>query len=1453
MKNSSFIACVIAFYLTAGNLLADSPRERTLIDSGWRFYLGDPADITNPSETNVTYYPEISNLEKLQSGDVSGSTSETNLMTLRPSLNGLGENVSFVQTSFNDSSWRTLNLPHDWVVELPFSSGGDKGHGYKAGINGTTSTNTIAWYRRTFTLPSSYINKTLWLEFDGVYRNCLVWLNGHIIGRNVSGYSSASFDISQYANPGGTNVLVVRVDASRFEGWFYEGAGIYRHVWLVKTDPVHVAHWGTYVTNALSGSNAVVTIRTQVNNDGASSTNCNLTSSIFDASSNLVATATESVPISAGASNIVTQTLTITNARLWSLNFPNLYQLASTVTQSGVTNDIYTTPFGVRTITWDPNNGLFLNGQHIEAKGVCNHQDFEGIGLAMPDRIQYYRLERLKGLGFNAIRTSHNSPTPELLADCDQLGMLVMDEHRRLGWDPESLGQLQRDITRDRNHPSVFMWSLANEETLQGTTTGGMIMQAMTNLAHQLDPTRLCTAAMNGSWGSGFSTNVDVQGFNYHEGNESSYHSSHPNQPTIATEDGSQVGDRSIYTNLNSYVTAYDIFNSGVGWSQTEEGMLQFYSAHSFVAGFFNWTGFDYRGEPTPTSWPTISSHFGILDTCGFPKDNAWYFQANWLTKPVLHIFPHWNWAGREGQPIDIWCFSSCDTVELFLNGVSQGAKTVNIQSHLEWNVGYAAGTLMAIGSIGGQPVITNTVVTTGSPSAITLQPDRSTILADGCDVSLVTVAVVDSQGIVVPTASNSVTFTISGGTILGLGNGDPNCHQSDQPTNGIGTRSVFNGLAQVLVQSSTQPGAITLTATSAGLTSTSVIIAASSTLPVPAMPTGVVALAGQTKINVGWDVVPGALTYNLKRATTPGGPYTVIASSTADIGYVDASVVGGTTYYYVVSALNAAGESVNSAEISASLPSTGLPPGWTDADIGAVGLVGSATYNNAKFTVSGSGSDVWKTNDAFNFAYEPLNGDGTLITRVASQQNTSGWAKSGIMFRDSVAANAAYAFLMVSPSDGVSFQYRSANGVSAAQVANAPGIVAPEWLELVRSGGTFTGYYSADGSSWTQIGSASVTMVSGALAGLAVCAHNNTALNTSGFDNVSFTGNTPDFTVSATPASQTVIAGNSTSYTVTVGAANGFTGSVSPSVAGLPSGASGSFNPASVTGSGTSTLTVSTATGTTTGSFPLTITGTSGSLAHSNTVTLVVNPPPVPDFSLSASPSSLTIIQGSNGVSTITVNPLNGYTGTVSLSASGLPSGVTDSFNPSSTTGTSTLTLTASSTATIGTSTITITGTDGTLTHTTTISLTVNPTVSFSGIYQIQNEASGLVLNNQGRLTNNAPITQWKVTTSSNLDWTFIATSNGYYQINSAKSGLDAVVQGASTANGAGIVQWSFGSSGDDQWQPQQNSDGSYTFVNLHSGLVLEDPGSSTNTSTQMDQWSSNGGSNQKWNLLKQ
>ena len=982
LNSVRFVLCLLAMVFA----FAASGRERMLIDSGWRFQLGDPPDVT----TNVTVYPEISDLAKLQIGDVN---LETSLQGARPDpvATHAGENVSFVMTNYNDSAWRALDLPHDWVAELPFTSSGDVGHGSKA-----TSGNSIGWYRRTFTLPAEDAGKIMWLDFDGVYRNALIWLNGHCVGRNVSGYAPNWFEVTPYVNAGGTNVLVVRVDATRTEGWFYEGAGIYRHVWIEKTDPVHVAHWGTFVaTTVLAGSNATVTIQTTVTNQSGLAVNGSLTSTIQDADSNSVAASTAALSLAAGQGTIVTQSVFVANAKLWSLQFPHLYTLVSSVSNADLLADECRTPFGVRTVRFDPTNGVFINGQRVEIQGMCNHQDHAGVGSALPDRLQYFRIERLKEMGVNAYRTSHNAPTAELLEACDRLGMLVLDENRRVGYDSEALGQLERLVRRDRNHPSIFCWSLANEEfSIQGTATGATVMQTMQNLVHSLDTTRLCTAALN-SWGSGFSSVLDVQGFNYQLSAVDSYHGGHSTSNILGTETASTVTTRGIYTNdaLNGYVQSYDIQYPSVSLGESAETWWPFYAARPWSSGGFCWTGFDYRGEPTPYGWPCISSHFGIMDTCGFPKDLFYYYQANWTLKPVLHVFPHWNWAGREGQPINVWVFGNCDLVELFLNGASLGQKALNVQGHVEWNVPYSAGTLQAVGYLNGQSVTTNTVETSGSPAAIALIPDRSVIRADGRDVSVVTVQVLDLSGHVAPIATNLVKFNITGGRIIGVGNGNPSSHESDQASQ----RSVFNGYAQVLVQSTNNPGFISLTATSPGLVSTNLTIATVVNLSGPAIPEGVAVLSSNKLNMVSWDVVPGAITYNVKRSTTSGGPYTVIASDTGAINFLDMDVTNLVTYYYVVSAVSENGEGADSVEVSATPLVSPIP---------TVPSALEATRGDMQATLTWSGSSG-ATN--YNLKYSTTSGGPypTVIKTAATGQVVSGLANDTTYYFVVSAANA--------------------------------------------------------------------------------------------------------------------------------------------------------------------------------------------------------------------------------------------------------------------------------------------------------------------------------------------------------------------------------------------------------------------------------------------------------------
>jgi beta-galactosidase len=446
------------------------------------------------------------------------------------------------------------------------------------------------------------------------------------------------------------------------------------------------------------------------------------------------------------------------------------------------------------------------------------------VGEAIPDRIQEYRLERLKWMGSNACRTSHNPPTPEFLDACDRMGMLVMDETRMMSSNPEGLSELERLIKRDRNHPSVFIWSLANEEPEQGNTRGARIVATMKRLQRRLDPSRLCTTAMNNGYGGvGVSTVVDVQGFNYNDGQIDAYHHAHPQQPMIGTETASSLATRGIYANdaARGYMSAYD--TEKPAWGNTAEEWWSFYDEREFLAGGFAWTGFDYRGETTPYKWPCISSHFGILDTCGSAKDTAYYYKTWWGAEPVLHLLPHWNWAGKEGQEIEVWTYCNQESVELFLNGASLGSQAVKKNGHLAWKVKYAPGTLEARASKGGRVVLSDKRETAGPAAKIIAAADRTKIAADGQDLTVINVTVVDAQGRPVPMADNMVTFAVNGpGTVIGVGNGDPSCHEPDKASQ----RSAFNGLCMAIVQSKRgEAGAVTITVASAGLDGATVVV----------------------------------------------------------------------------------------------------------------------------------------------------------------------------------------------------------------------------------------------------------------------------------------------------------------------------------------------------------------------------------------------------------------------------------------------------------------------------------------------------------------------------------------------------------------------------------------------------------------------------------------------------
>jgi beta-galactosidase len=729
-------------------------RERLLLDFGWKFHLGNDWGFGQ-------------NLAKAGTG--SGPAS----------------------MSISDASWRTVNLPHDWVVELPFDSSADSGHGFKP-VGPGYPQNSVAWYRRTFDLPKTDAGRRLWLEFDGVYRDCDVFVNGWFVGHHNSGYDSFHYDITDVANCGGKNLVAVKVDASQFEGWFYEGAGIYRHVWLVKTAPVAIAPDGIFVysqfENNVPEGQATIQLRTKVINRQKVASPAKVTWSIIAPDGKTIGAggAHETSEIGPGLETEFSRELGLSSPVLWSPESPNLYKLITAVEVDGNVVDQKETEFGIRTVAFDPDKGFLLNGKPYELYGTCNHQDMAGVGAALPDRLQYFRVEKLKAMGCNAIRTSHNAPTPELLDACDHLGMLVMDENRLLGSDAANLNQFKGQIQRDRNHPSVAIWSLANEEfTVQDTPAGKRVADTMQTLLQRLDPTRPITyaAPVGDDYEQNINSVIEVRGWNYHVGQDmDDYHREHPAQPEVGTEQASTVSTRGIYTNdtVRGYVSSYDLNEQP--WSTTAERWWSYFADRPWLSGGFIWTGFDYRGEPTPYGWPCINSHFGVMDMCGFPKDLYYYYQAWWTDQPVLHLLPHWNWPGKEGQEIPVWCFSNCKEVELFLNGKSLGRKTMKPNSHLEWMVNYEPGALSAQGyDNDGKLIATTKVETTGEPAAVQLEPDRAAINADGEDVSVITVSVRDAQNRIVPVATNPVDFDLAGpGKILGVGNGDPSCHEPD-------------------------------------------------------------------------------------------------------------------------------------------------------------------------------------------------------------------------------------------------------------------------------------------------------------------------------------------------------------------------------------------------------------------------------------------------------------------------------------------------------------------------------------------------------------------------------------------------------------------------------------------------------------------------------------------------
>lgn len=798
---------------SASALPAEAPREQLLFDFDWKFKFGNSNDPT----------------KDLDFGFGQGDFAKTG-------------DFKFAKAGFDDSKWRSLNLPHDWAVELPFVNDKEQAsHGFKP-LGRRYPETSVGWYRREFDIPATDKGRRVWVEFDGAFRDVLVFVNGCFIGRNNNGYAPFRFDLTDFLSYGEKNYIVLRVDATFGDGWFYEGAGVYRHVWLTKTDNVYLGKWESYIRPEVKGNNATLSLGTVVRNEGGKAESASVKWKIVDAKGATVATAeapAQSVAVDGEAT--YTATAQLRNPALWSPDEPNLYTAIVTVESDGKARDAERVNFGVRTATFTAGKGFFLNGKSVKLMGTCNHQDHAGVGAAVPDAVQWFRLAVLKEMGGNSVRTSHNMPTPEWVDCCDRMGMMMMCETRQMSSSQEGMEQLSLMVKRYRNSPSIVLWSIGNEEwLLQGPMAeqGARIGADMVRRCHELDPTRVVSAAVNGNNEKGVSEALDIIGFNYNLKFPEKYHAEHPNRPIYGSETSSAISTRGDYSTdpLRNTVNSY---TGVVPWGETPEEWWKFYGTREWLAGGFAWTGFDYRGEPTPYGWPSVNSQFGIVDMCGFPKDYFYYYKAWWGKKPVVHVFPHWNWTGREGDEIPVWVYSNLEEVELIVNGKSQGKQKVPQFGHVEWKVRYEPGAIEARGFKGGKMVLSEKRETTGEATQIRLTADRPEINADGEDVAIVKVEALDSQGRLVPVAGNKIAFKITGaGKLIGVGNGDPNCQESDKEPK----RSLFNGLAQVILQSTKTPGEIQIEATKDGwegpaLTSAKLVITTKQVEARPAVP----------------------------------------------------------------------------------------------------------------------------------------------------------------------------------------------------------------------------------------------------------------------------------------------------------------------------------------------------------------------------------------------------------------------------------------------------------------------------------------------------------------------------------------------------------------------------------------------------------------------------------------
>lgn len=802
MSIRSLISCSGALLLLAVTFLSscseENPRSRISFNAGWKFLLADEAGAA--------------------------------------------------QAVYDDSSWRLLDLPHDWSIEGEFSAT------HPATPGGGALPGGIGWYRKAFKVGPAEKDKLLYIEFDGVYRNSEVWINGHHLGKRPYGYSSFRYELTPWLKPGSEeNTVAVRVDnLLQPNSRWYSGSGIYRNVWLVATGKTAVDHWGTFITTPeVSADKALVQIGVSIRNLTGSAEKVSLVSSVYDADNIKVASAVTKNLQLTDTVTAVKQAVTVENPLLWSDKEPNLYRVVTDIIRGGKLADRYETITGIRSFEFDASRGFILNGKETKILGVCNHHDLGFLGAAVNTRAIERQLELLKEMGCNAIRTSHNPPAPELLDLCDRMGFIVMDEafdmwrisktkyDYSLDWDLWWRRDLEDMILRDRNHPGVIIWSIGNEVMEQWVRDGSgeAIATELAATVRKLDDTRPITAGCNDPTPTNpviASGALDLMGFNYHDSLWTRFPEAFPGKSVIGTETTSALATRGSYDmpsdvirrwparwdlpltegNADLSCSAYD--NCSAPWGSTHEVSWKLIRDNAFLSGMYIWTGFDYLGEPTPYPWPARSSYFGIIDLAGFPKDVYYMYQSEWTDKPVLHVFPHWNWT--PGQIVDVWAYTNCDEVELFLNDRSLGVRSKTKDDlHHVWRVPYEAGTLTAVGKKDGKEAMRTEVKTAGEPAAIILSPDRSIITAGGSDLSFITVTVVDKENNPVPRADNMIKFAIEGmATVAGVDNGS----QISMEPFKADYRKAFHGKCLVVIKAGEEAGDVTVTASSEGLES---------------------------------------------------------------------------------------------------------------------------------------------------------------------------------------------------------------------------------------------------------------------------------------------------------------------------------------------------------------------------------------------------------------------------------------------------------------------------------------------------------------------------------------------------------------------------------------------------------------------------------------------------------